>query len=958
MFKKGCLFIIIFMPLLLCAYPQQDRYNTSEYGYEPARADSAHGFDVTKYELYLNVNAATHYINGTVNAEVTATDEITTIAYNLIGLTVDEVLVNDETATYSHTGGFLTIQLGLIEMGEEFTTSVTYHGYPQSSPGYGGGMFWSTTYVFTVSDPDASRYWWPCYDHPWDKAVTDLHITLRDDWLVAANGIRTGIEDNGDGTHTTHWIGENPMTTYLVCFHGANFVEFEQGCTLPSGEELLVQHFCPPNQLNNAQADFADMPWMIEYFSEIFGEYPFEKFGNCVVPMTIFAGMEHQTMVTLANYLINGQGTYETVFAHELAHQWFGDCVAFLDFPHVWLSEGFATYSEALWTEEHYGFEAMLDYVQSDIQGYYLNWAGGGNYTIYNPTLYNYFTPPEYEKAASVLHMLRLSVGDENFFEILQQYFATYMNGNTVTAEFKEVVEDVTGEDYDQFFSQWIYGSGVPSYEYTWFLNPNMAIPRIQTYVKTSSSSGTDFSCRVPFKVIYENGNSDSVLVNSSADGELTIEILNDIIVEEVQFDPHSWLLDRGVTYRRMEMAGVYPYEGGVALYWNPLWENELDVAGYVIYRSEEPEGPFIQLNGELITGESYIDTGLTIGETYYYKVAAALDEDWFSEPSTPVAVEIESWPLDQGILLVDETADGNGNPGNPSDEQVDEFYTSILGADFTSYDYNTSGALTQETVRNYSTIIWHDEDLSQKNFEDNEGVLGSYIYAGGNLLISGWKTTDEMSGQFLEQFAGSENYVLVTGQEFVGATSEIYTSLEIEAAKIPAAFNGRLPYVAVYPEGDESVYAFNGIDGSAFAGMPCAVKSSYEGNCFILGFPLYFCYEEGAASFMSEILEEFGETPAEPEQIEKIYLLLSAYPNPMIMGSRAVMSISYDLGQENSGRISIYNLKGQKIAERAVNERKGNFIWQPEESLASGVYYLRLQAKDQCINRKVLLLK
>jgi len=956
MYKKIVLLLLFILPILLFSYPRQDVYNTDTYGFESTRADSAHGFDVTKYELFLDVNTATHYIDGTVIATVTATDEITDIAYNFIGLAVDEVLVNGEVATYDHSGNFLTIELGIMEMAEEFVTSVTYHGYPQSSPGYGGGMFWNTNYVFTVSDPDASRYWWPCYDHPWDKAIADIHITLRDDWLVAANGIRTGIDPNPDGTNTTHWIGENPMTTYLVCFHASNFVEFEQDCTLPSGEELLVQHFCPPNQLNNAQSDFAEMPWMIEYFSEIFGEYPFEKFGNCVVPMTIFAGMEHQTMVTLANYLVNGQGTYETVFAHELAHHWFGDCVAFLDFPHVWLSEGFATYSEALWTEEHYGFEAMTDYVIDDIQNYYLNWSGGNNYTIYNPTLYNYFTPPEYEKAASVLHTLRVSVGDDNFFAILQQYFSTYMNSNAITSEFQAVVEDVTGEDYEQFFDQWIYGSGVPTYEYTWFVNPNMAIPRIRTFVKTSSTSGTDFSCKVPFHVVYENGNMDSILVDSNADGIMTQRMLTDIIIEEVQFDPHSWLLKRGVNYQTLEITGVYPFEGGVALYWSPLWEEELELTGYYIYRSDEPDGAFMLLNGEPVTEQSYVDMGLSVGETYYYKVAAVLEDDWYSEATNAYEVQIESWPLDQGILVIDESADGNGNPGNPTDAQVDEFYESIIGSDYTVYDYNESGAITVDLVSNYSVIIWHDTDLSQKHFGDNEGILGSYVYAGGNLLVSGWKTTDDMSEQFLEQFCGDTEFV--SAQEFMGASSEMYADVIIDGDKIPAAFNGHLPYVAVFPEGDAAVYAYNGIAGSQYNGMPCAAKSNYEGNCLILGFPLYFCYEDEADIFMNEILEEFGITGTSEGEIAAGALSLSVYPNPFMMGSRATLNFSYDLGNENFGRLSIYNLKGQKIIDNLLPATENRYIWQPDTKLASGIYYLRLQSGTENLNRKLLLLK
>lgn len=954
---KLLVLLCVIIPVLLFAYPEQENFSSDLT--EQTRADSAHGFDVTKYELWLEVDDVSHMITGTVNAEVTATDDLTEITYDLVGMTVDEVLFNAEPAEYEHDGEFLTIEFDEINSGEQFTTSVSYHGIPQSSPGYGGGVFWNSSYVFTVSDPDASRYWWPCYDHPWDKAVADIHITSRDDWLVAANGIRTGIEDNGNGTTTTHWIGENPMTTYLVCFHISNFVEFEQSCILPSGEELLIQHFCPPGQLNNAQSDFEDVPWMIEFFSGIYGEYPFEKFGQCVVPMSIFSGMEHQTMVTLANYLVNGQGTYETVFAHELTHQWYGDCVAFLDFPHVWLSEGFATYSEALWTEEKYGFEEMKEYIIGDIQGYYLNWAGGSNYTVYNPTFYNYFTPPVYEKAASILHMLRLSAGDENFFEILQQYFATYMHGNAVTSEFQEVVENVTGEDYDQFFEQWIFGSGIPSYEYTWFYNPNMAIPRIRTYIKTSSSTETEFSCKVPIHVNFESGNTDTIIVESSADGELTQVMLSDIIFESVEFDPDSWLLDRGVTEKSLSISGVYPFEGGAAIYWQPLWEDELDLAGYNVYRSADPESGFMLINSEPVITESYVDMGLEVGETYYYKVQAVQEADWFSMPSEVVSVEIESWPLDQGILVIDESADGTGSPGSPTDEMVDDFYTSVCGGGFTSYDYDEMGALTVDIVSNYGMIIWHDDDISQKNFGDNESILASYVYAGGKLLVSGWKTLQDMSEIYLEQFCGSSSYELIAAQEFISADSEDYNTLNIDGEKLPSIFNGHLPYAGIFPEDTEALFTYGGIDGSVFEGESCAVKTEYSGTCVILGFPLYFFEESEVQQFITSLKEEFGFMDEGSGQIAPGNTMLRVYPNPMLIGNRSTLTVSYDLGDfSEEGFIELYNIKGQKLYEQAIIESSGSFIINIQENIASGVYCLRMKSGRESLAQKLVFVK
>jgi aminopeptidase N len=133
--------------------------------------------------------------------------------------------------------------------------------------------------------------------------------------------------------------------------------------------------------------------------------------------MSTYGAMEHQTMTTLGNYIINGALTYETTIAHELCHQWYGNAVSFLTFKDVWLSEGFATYSEHLWKDKTEGWESACNYIRTEFHNYYLNWENiEGPQTIYNPSFNSYFAPPSYEKAASVLHMLRLKIGNANFF--------------------------------------------------------------------------------------------------------------------------------------------------------------------------------------------------------------------------------------------------------------------------------------------------------------------------------------------------------------------------------------------------------------------------------------------------------------------------------------------------------------------------------------------------------------
>ena len=473
--KHIFIFVLVFASLYLYGHPKPTQL-PMKITHETVRADSAHGFDVLHYDLSIDIYDANNYIEGTIIATVLAEEQLTEIQYELESLNVDEVLVNGNPTSYTHTAGVITINLGTISPNEEFITTVSYSGNPVW---IGLGMYFSSNYVFTISDPNASRYWWPCYDHPWDKALVDLTITCRDDWDAACNGLRTSIVNNGNGTKTYYWEGSNPMATYLVSIVARNFEELND-----SFQGVPIQNFVPPSYVVNAIEDFSNLPFMMEVFSNLYGFYPFEKYGNAVTNFLTYAAMEHQTMTTMTTGWITGNHTYETGIAHELAHQWFGNCLTPLTWADVWLSEGFATYSEATYMQAWQGFDAMLNYLESNIQNYYINWAGSTAYTIYDPPNPNmYFTPVTYEKAASVLHMLRLIMGDETFFSALQTYFTQYYNSNVITTEFQEVCENVSGLDLEQFFQQWVpeQRCSYPGHNLPAHLQTASRIPKAQT---------------------------------------------------------------------------------------------------------------------------------------------------------------------------------------------------------------------------------------------------------------------------------------------------------------------------------------------------------------------------------------------------------------------------------------------------------------------------------------------
>ena len=959
--KKITLFISFIFVLISIFAAHPKFYNMNEVDIrqnEYARADSAHGFDVQHYNISLSINFQTHYIIGNVAASVVAEETLNQIQYELESLSVDQVLVNDEIAVFSYENGQITIDLGTIEAGEEFTTSVNYSGVPVlSNDIYHLGMIFGNNYIFTLSDPSGCRWWWPAYDHPWDKASVDFHVTMRDDWLVACNGIRTGIDDNGDGTKTHHWEGENPMATFLPCINAANYQEINQ-----TYNDIPVQNFVTGAYYNNALEDFSNLPFMMEVFSEKYGEYPFEKYGNAVVPMVTFGAMEHQTMTTLGTSFINGNHSGETIIAHELAHQWFGNCLTPLTWADVWLSEGFATYSEAVYMEEWQGYAAMINYVNVSIQNYYKNWAGGNSYTIYDPSFNQYFTPVQYEKAASVLHMIRSLVGDETFFQILQIYFTTYYNQNVITSEFQEICEQESGLDLTQFFQQWIYEPGLPNMEYTYFLNLESATPQIKTFVRTYSNAGTDFYIQVPIRINYDSYD-ETFLVNAAPDETFqTMENLSGDDLVSVEFDPESWIISRGNTYYAAEINNTYSADESVIIFWNDFWE-EVEIDGFNVYRSDSYGGEYEQINSEIVAENSFTDNNVENGTTYYYKIKAVVEQVFESLFSNIFEATPLDFPLDQGILIVDETRDGNGTQGNPDDETVDTFYQNAISENMTEYDVSESGNPDLELLIDYSTIIWHDDDISQHYIEDNIENLGCYLAGGGNLIISGWKTASEIPAYFIHDFFACDQTQIVSVWEFIGAGSSEYAELSIDPDKVNPAFNGTLPYACIFPEEQTGIYDFIGTEGSEYEGEICALKSQPNGTVILLGFPLYFFHDEEVSQFLMQVLDEIGESNTEETTIENKQPFVSIYPNPF--NSEITISFSSTTEHKENAEIIIYNLKGQKIDQLQITNNElgmNSVVWdgtgENGKPIASGIYFLKYRSGNFVTTKKLLLLR
>lgn len=940
-----------------CLWGTQPFWSMEPSTREIARADSFTGFVISKYVINLAINDQTHFLDGSVTAHVFAQQDLSGIDYELEGdsLVVNNVLVNGQPSAFTHQDGIIHIPLS-VSVGT-FTTTVHYSGVPSRSPApYNIGLIFTPNFIYTLSNPDAGRYWWPSYDHPWKKACVDWHITVREDWLAAANGVRYAITDNGDGTRTHHWTCNSNVATYVMGFAAGPYVEFAQ-----QAGNLPIQNFVAAGQLANAQTDFANVPEMISFFSDTFGPYPFQKYGHMVVPMTTYAAMEHQTMTTFGAAYLTGNQQYESIVAHELAHQWYGNYVTPITMREVWLKESFATYSEFLWEAHHEGWQAGCDYLRDNIQQYYISWENSnGPQTIFDPEYNMMFAPPTYEKSASVLHMLRLKMGNAAFFNFIRSILTAFPGGNINTAEFIDLAETACGQDLTQFFQQWIYSPGIPNATFTVMRNNSGMAKVIGTSI---SPTATQFFLDVPLH-LPGSAVADSIVVLATPQGYANYFPLDPgDDISALQIDPNHWVLTRSFTQNTMQLATCLAYNGAVDLTWNPFTAG-IPLSGYNVYRRLMPDGAFSLIADLPPNALAYTDATVANGQTYQYYVAAVDAEGFQSLPSNVMEASPIDFPFDQGFLVIDETRHGNGSNISPTDQQVDDFYDFALGDfSYTQWDYDQQGALPLSALSHYPLILWHCDDFADMQLINNLSALGSYVLSGGKLVISGWKYPSQFDAAFLNKFLPGVTPALNNSAVLVSAQGTgNWQDLHPDPAKLAAPWNGMLPMSYTFSGAADVLQTADILDGQPHDGDPLSIRVQHTGTMVLLGFPLYFMQQGDARAFLQMLVPElYPEVSAIDPLVPEPALSLGCRPNPFASST----TISVQTPRSAPLRVGIYNLRGQKVRDLELPAGESGLKilnWDGRDSqgqaVSAGVYLLEARCGKLRDSVKVLLVK
>ncbi|MBT8270831.1 MAG: T9SS type A sorting domain-containing protein [Bacteroidia bacterium] len=500
-------------------------------------------YDLRYHRLELDLDPNINFISGDVTSYFVAKENLSQLVFDLDdNLTVSQVTRDGQPLTFTqNTDDELVITLpAVINQGTLDSLTVSYSGAPVSS---GFGSFEQTTHngdpiIWTLSEPYGAKSWWPCKQDLIDK-VDSLDVIIStpqfnptsEEYVAVSNGVEQSQVING-ATKTTHYKHRFPIPAYLIAIAVTNYDVFTQ--QVPNaGNPFDIVNYVFPESMTEAQQGTPVTLDIMDLFINLFEPYPYaeEKYGHA--EFTRSGGMEHTTVSFMGNYSRN-------LIAHELAHQWFGDKITCGSWKDIWLNEGFATYLSGLVVEALDSNADFSDWKmfrveqitsEPDGQVYLTDQDTTSVSRIFNGRL-------SYSKGAMVLHMLRKKLGDPDFYQGIQDYLAhpDLAFGYAKTEDFIPIMEAAGGQDLTEFFNDWIYDEGHPSFSVGWeMLNASQL--RVVLSQSQSHPSVSFFEIGVPLRLLGSGGQTmDVVLDHSTDDEEFILNI--PFVVDEIIFDP------------------------------------------------------------------------------------------------------------------------------------------------------------------------------------------------------------------------------------------------------------------------------------------------------------------------------------------------------------------------------------------------------------------------------------
>lgn len=554
--RRSCWLAIVVALLPACVSLAQERRGAFT---APPRSVRSRDIDQQHVRLELKFDFDQQTIGATATHRLKTFKPLRTIKLDAAELQIQQVTLrggDDKAASqelaFSLRGDELSIDLPReVPAEEEVVLTIAYrierpkHGahfvVPDDSEPDQPRMVW------TQSEPEYARYWYPCFDSPSDRLTSEIIATVPQDFFVLSNGTLVHKSEPDNGQRTWHWSQTKSHVPYLLSVVAGDFEAYEQ-----QWDGIPVISYVPRGRLAEAPRSFEKTPAMMDYFSRAIGvRYPWEKYAQICVDEYAWGGMEHTSATTLNLGTLHDERAHHDVssdnlVAHELAHQWWGDLLTCKDWGELWLNESFATYFATLWTEHDKGWDEAAWQRRAEANSYL---DEDQRYrrpivTYRYPRPQAMFDRHSYPKGGRVLHMLRFVLGDDLYWRSLRRYAEVNQHRTVETADLRSAIEDATGQGLNWFFDQWVYHGGHPEFDVRWTWD-DAAQSVVLTVKQTQKVDDLTPLFRMPVEIEIGHGSAAQTRRLQVSKAEETFHFALEQRPKRVVFDPRDWILKR-----------------------------------------------------------------------------------------------------------------------------------------------------------------------------------------------------------------------------------------------------------------------------------------------------------------------------------------------------------------------------------------------------------------------------
>ena len=503
--------------------------------------------DILNYSFELHLNDTTDIIYGTANINLHIEPSENNVRLDLIsanndgnGMVVHSVLFNGNKVPYTHKKNELNISTDGLKYSIYDVITIEYSGIPITGLIIGDNMHGDRTF-FSDNWPNKARNWLPLVDHPYDKSTSEFIVFAPNHYQVISNGLLVEETNVNKDIKKTHWKQSVPISCWLYALGVAEFaidyVDYFNGKS--------IQTWVYKQDRDKGFYDFkVPTKHTLEFFSDYVGPFAYEKLAN-VQSNSVKGGMESATAIFYSDISVTGNRSvrWRDVIIHEVAHQWFGNCVTEYDWDDVWLSEGFATYFTLMFREHAYGRDDFVKGLKDAKRRVFNFYEKNKNASVVHDNLKDMKDvlsyDLQYQKGAWVLHMLRNYVGEDNFRDGIRNYYKKYFNSNTNTEEFKIEMEKVSGIDLDKFFDQWLYKGGIIKLDVEWDYNEKSK--NIEFNITQVQNDGYIFEMPLDIEILGDNNSNTSTIRLDKKSGKYLVYSENK--PKEIKLDPYTKLL-------------------------------------------------------------------------------------------------------------------------------------------------------------------------------------------------------------------------------------------------------------------------------------------------------------------------------------------------------------------------------------------------------------------------------